>query len=67
MLWGDAVIGWANVSMAGGRMQATLGYAGRSPGSLAFRRALDAELARMERFLTPRPPARRATAAGGKP
>jgi len=66
-LWGDAVIGWGNVSVAGGRMQATLGHAGRSSGSLAFRRALDAELARMERFLTPRPPARRATAAGGKP
>jgi len=67
MLWGDAVIGWANVSMAGGRMQATLGYAGRSPGSLAFRRALDAELARLRRFLTPRPLTRPATAARGKP
>ena len=67
MLWGDAVIGWANVSVVGGQMQATLGYAGRSPGSLAFCRALDAELARLRRFLTPRTPARPATAAGGKP
>lgn len=57
LLWGDSVIGWANVSAAGGRVQATLGYAGRSPRSLAFRRALDTELARMERFLAPRTPA----------
>lgn len=46
-------------------LHATLSYAGRSPGSLAFRRALDAELARMGRFLTPWTPARPATAAGG--
>ena len=65
MLWGDAVIGWANVSVAGGQVQASLGYAGRSPGGPAFRRALDAELARLERFLTPRTPARPAAAAGG--
>ena len=54
MLWGDAVIGWVNVSVAAGRMQAAMGYARRPPQSLAFRRALDAELARMERFLTAR-------------
>ena len=65
VLWGDAVIGWANVSVAGGQVQAALGYAGRIPGSLAFRRALDAELARMERFLTPRTPVRSAPANGG--
>ena len=52
MLWGDAIIGWANVAVVAGRMQATMGYARRCPQSLAFRRALDAELARMERFLT---------------
>ncbi len=51
LLWGDAVIGWANVSMTGGRIDAKLGFAGRPPRSQAFRRALDAELARMERFL----------------
>ncbi len=54
MLWGDAVIGWANVAVAAGRMQATMGYARRCPQSLVFRHALDAELARMERFLTAR-------------
>ena len=67
VLWGDAVIGWANVSVAGGQVRATLGYAGRSPGSVAFRRALDAELARLERFLTTRTPARLAAAGAGKP
>jgi len=58
MLWGDAVIGWANVAVTGGRMQVTTGYVRRCPDSQAFRRALDAELARMERFLTPRDLAR---------
>ena len=57
MLWGDAVIGWANVAVVAGRMQATMGYARRCPQSPAFRRALDAELARMERFLATRTPA----------
>ena len=64
MLWRDAVIGWANISVSRGQMQATLGYAGRSPGSLAFRRALAAELARLERFLTPRTLVLPATGAG---
>jgi len=54
MLWGDAVIGWANVAVAAGRMQVTTGYARRAPDSRMFRRALDAELDRTERFLTAR-------------
>ncbi len=60
LLWGDEVIGWVNVTLAAGKMHAALGYARHPPQSLAFRRALDAELARMERFLTARPSARRA-------
>jgi len=58
MLWGDAVIGWANVAVAAGRMQVATGYAQRPPDSRVFRRALDAELDRMERFLTARGPRR---------
>ena len=54
LLWGDRVIGWANIKLVAGKMQAELGYAGRPPASRAFQRALDAELARMERFLAPR-------------
>ena len=56
MLWRDAVIGWANVALVAGRMQVTTGYAGHCPDSPAFRRALEAELARMERFLARRVP-----------
>ncbi|WP_206667502.1 DNA glycosylase AlkZ-like family protein [Muricoccus nepalensis] len=54
MLYGDAVIGWANIGLFGGKLDATLGYAERRPPGLAFGRALDAELARMERFLESR-------------
>lgn len=52
MLWGDAVIGWANVAVAGGRMDVRFGHVGPEPRSQAFRRSLDAELTRMERFLS---------------
>jgi uncharacterized protein YcaQ len=52
MLWGDAVVGWANLSMAGGRLTPSFGYvSGRAPKHPAFRRELEAELARMEAFL----------------
>ena len=51
LLWGDAVIGWANVALPGGRLDVVLGFVEREPRSPDFRRALDAELARMEQFL----------------
>ena len=52
LLWRDEVIGWGNVSVAGGRLDAQLGYvAGTAPRDALFRRALDAELARIERFV----------------
>jgi uncharacterized protein YcaQ len=54
LLWGEAVIGWANIRLVGGKLDAELGFAGRRPASQLFQRALDAELARMERFLTAR-------------
>jgi uncharacterized protein YcaQ len=54
LLWGDAVIGWANLALAGGQLQVALGYAGRPPRSQAFQRALEAELARFQRFLLSR-------------
>ncbi len=59
LLWGDAVIGWANVSLVAGKMRASVGYASECPQSQAFQRALGAELARMEAFLTDRNPDRR--------
>ena len=54
LLWGCDVIGWANVRSASGALDVVTGYAQRAPKSLQFRRALDAELGRMERFLQPR-------------
>jgi uncharacterized protein YcaQ len=55
LLWGDAVIGWANVDAAGPRLDVTLGFVGRRPADAAFRAEVDAEIARLERFLTARP------------
>jgi uncharacterized protein YcaQ len=55
LLWGDRVIGWANVSTAQGELQWTLGYAGGdAPREAAFATELEAERARMRDFLTPR-------------
>ena len=52
LLWGDAVIGWANLSVASGRLVPTFGYtSGRAPKTPTFRRELDAEIARIEEFL----------------
>lgn len=52
LLWGDAVIGWGNLSVAGGQLKSSFGYAsGRAPRDPAFERELEAELARMETFL----------------
>jgi uncharacterized protein len=52
MLWRDRVIGWANVSVAGGTLTPVFGYvAGRAPRERAYSRELDAELNRFGRFL----------------
>jgi uncharacterized protein YcaQ len=57
LLWRDAVVGWANLSVIGGKLLPSLGFtSGRAPRESAFRRALAAELGRMEEFLTPRRP-----------
>jgi hypothetical protein len=48
LLRGYEIVGWANVTMAGGRLDARLGFAGAKPRDPAFRRGLDAELAAME-------------------
>jgi uncharacterized protein YcaQ len=54
LLWGEQVIGWANVSATGGRVQPSFGYAAKAPRSAAYRQALDEELHRLEGFLAPR-------------
>lgn len=52
MLWRDRVIGWANLSLASKGLQPTFGYiAGTAPRERTFVRELDAEVARVRRFL----------------
>ena len=52
LLWHDRVIGWANAAWAGGTLRSAFGYvAGKPPRDRAFRRALDEELDRLQRFL----------------
>ncbi|MED5620441.1 DNA glycosylase AlkZ-like family protein [Ideonella sp. BN130291] len=52
LLWHDRVIGWANVTVRDGEVNAQTGYvAGKAPRDAAFRRGLDDELQRMAQFL----------------
>lgn len=52
VLWRDRVIGWANVSVNEGQLEAKLGYASSdAPHERAFGRELEAELGRMRVFL----------------
>ena len=55
LLWHEQVIGWANVGQRDGRLSVDLGYvSGRAPRGAAYGRALDEELERLQRFLSPR-------------
>ena len=52
LLWRDRVVGWGNLSVAAGVLQAQLQYVdGQVPRDAAFNDALEAELARMRAFL----------------
>jgi uncharacterized protein YcaQ len=52
LLWRDRVIGWGNLSVTNGVLQAELGYiTGRPPRERAFKEALDEELERLRVFL----------------
>lgn len=53
LLWGDRVIGWANASTAEGGVDVNFGFSDGRPSDPAFRRELDAEIARLEAFLHP--------------
>ena len=58
LLWRERVVGWGNLALREGRLEAELGYvAGRAPREAGFKAALEAELARFEYFLCPRKPA----------
>ncbi len=51
LLHGDRIIGWGNVSVDGGELNADFGYVGSKPRSKAFRVALDDELDALRHFL----------------
>jgi uncharacterized protein YcaQ len=51
LLWHEQVVGWANLSVDGGRLVPDVGFVGARPRGAAFRRALDDELERMSVFL----------------
>jgi uncharacterized protein YcaQ len=51
LFWRDAVIGWGNVKVLDRDIDVELGFAGQRPRERAFKRALDAEIERVGRFL----------------
>lgn len=51
MLWGEDVIGWANVSAADEKLDVDVGFVGKRPRSRLFNVELDAEIERMRLFL----------------
>lgn len=50
LLWGDAVIGWANANVVDGRLNVEVGFVDKRPKGTDFRRELDAEIARLDDF-----------------
>jgi uncharacterized protein YcaQ len=50
MLWGDDIVGWANVT-GGAKIDVDVGFVTRRPRDRGFTRELDAEVARLETFL----------------
>jgi uncharacterized protein YcaQ len=55
LLWMDRVIGWANCTRTGDRLQVRTGFVAGKPKERDFRQAFDHEVARMEHFLSQRP------------
>jgi len=51
LLWRDRVIGWGNVTTAGGALRSSFGYAGTVPRDPAFAAGLAAEMTRLRTFL----------------
>lgn len=51
MLWGEQMLGWANLKVIDGRLRHELGFAGPRPRSGGFKLALDAALHQMQEFL----------------
>ena len=53
LLYADEVIGWVNLANPNGQLKVEIGFIGSPPRDKDFRRAFDAEVARVERFLAP--------------
>jgi uncharacterized protein YcaQ len=51
MLWGEQMLGWANLKVVDGRLRHELGFAGPRPRGRAFWLALDEALQQMQEFL----------------
>ena len=51
LLWRDLVVGWANAALVDGRLAVELGFVDRRPRERDFGRAVDAEIARLERLV----------------
>jgi uncharacterized protein len=51
MLWGDQILGWANLKVVDGRLRHELGFAAPRPRGSAFHLALDQALQQMQEFL----------------
>jgi hypothetical protein len=51
MLWGEQMLGWANLKVVDRRLQHELGFIGSRPRGRAFQQALDEALQRMQEFL----------------
>jgi uncharacterized protein YcaQ len=51
LLYREQVIGWGNLSVSDGRLDAAFGFVGGRPKAREFARELDAELTRMREFL----------------
>ena len=51
LLYGENVIGWANVAARKGALDCQLGFVGARPRDARFRCALEAEIARLQAFL----------------
>jgi uncharacterized protein YcaQ len=53
VLWGEQMVGWANLRVERGRLRHALGFVAARPREAGFERALEEELARFEAFLQP--------------
>ncbi|MFZ0816549.1 MAG: crosslink repair DNA glycosylase YcaQ family protein, partial [Candidatus Sulfotelmatobacter sp.] len=51
MLWGEQILGWANLKVVDGRLKHELGFAGPRPRGSAFKLALAEALQQMQEFL----------------